>query len=441
MANMSSGFQIAVILLSFMLGYDEAEAGGVIGFSTELIPRSSPLSPLYDPSKSEYEHLKDAIQRSWKRASKIYAPLKRGDGGDYVMRVSIGTPPVEAFLLADTGSDLTWTQCQPCRNCFNQTLPIFDPGRSCTFKSISCNSNTCQEMPSYAKTGCDRNNACTYKFEYGDNSSTVGDLASESFRIGSLVVPNIAFGCSHESVGLFFKTDNGIIGLGGGSLSFVSQLGENARKFSYCLPPTLSNVTTKISFGSDAIVSGSAVLTTPIIIRTPVTQKTFYFLTLQSLTVCSNHNNNKTIPLPLPESNQNQQEEGNIIIDSGTFLTFLPKDTVDQLESALEEAISFPKTSAPTQRYNLCYRVRGFDDLFAFPKITAHFKGADVLLNPANTFLRATQDVVCLAIVPSPDQSLNIFGNRAQENFLVGYDLDALTLSFKPTDCTKQDYI
>ncbi|MED6206253.1 hypothetical protein PIB30_024840, partial [Stylosanthes scabra] len=111
--------------------------------------------------------------------------------------LSIGTPPVEAFVIADTGSDLIWTQCLPCRNCYNQTLPIFDPARSCTFKSISCNSN----------------NACTYKYEYGDNSTTIGNLATESFRIGSLVVPNIAFGCSHESFGLFYKTDNGIIGL------------------------------------------------------------------------------------------------------------------------------------------------------------------------------------------------------------------------------------
>jgi len=39
-----------------------------------------------------------------------------------------------------------------------------------------------------------------------------------------------------------------------------------------------------------------------------------------------------------------------------------------------------------------------------------------------------------LTIVPTEDNF--IFGNIAQVNFEIGYDLQAKTVSFAPTDCT-----
>ncbi|MED6200587.1 hypothetical protein PIB30_086684 [Stylosanthes scabra] len=423
-------FQMAVIVVGMLMMKlsfgDAARTGGVVGFSTELIPRSSPLSPLYNPSRSKYEDLKDAIQRSKKRASKIEAPLRPG-GLEYVMRVSIGTPPVELLGIADTGSDLIWTQCLPCTDCYDQTLPFYNPRRSSSFKTISCSSDKCSELPSRG-SGCDNKNVCSYQYGYGDNSVTSGDLATERFTIGSgrnSAVPNIAFGCSHTARGTFDKSQNGLIGLGRGALSLVSQLGGSARKFSYCLAPISANSTTKISFGSDALVSGSKVVTTPLI--TDPSQDTFYFLSLESLSI----GNSKNI-IPFQAS-----DGGNVIIDSGTVLTLLPQDVVDQLVSDLDKSIRLPKVDDPTQELSLCYKVEGSDFESELPKITAHFKGADVVLNPINTFLEVAQGVVCLGIVPS--EQLSIIGNVAQVNFLVGYDLDAQTLSFKPTDCTKQD--
>ncbi|KAF5951251.1 hypothetical protein HYC85_009195 [Camellia sinensis] len=66
------------------------------------------------------------------------------------------------------------------------------------------------------------------------------------------------------------------------------------------------------------------------------------------------------------------------------------------------------------------------------PIITAHFTGADVKLNPMNTFIRTSDNIVCLAFAPA---NIAIYGNVAQMNFLVGYDLSKKTVSFKHTDC------
>jgi len=52
--------------------------------------------------------------------------------GEYIAKLAVGTPGVEALLALDTASDLTWLQCQPCRRCYSypQSGPVFDPRRS-----------------------------------------------------------------------------------------------------------------------------------------------------------------------------------------------------------------------------------------------------------------------------------------------------------------------
>ncbi|XP_016177585.2 aspartic proteinase CDR1 [Arachis ipaensis] len=398
----------------------------VDGFSTELIPRHSPASPFYNPSRSHYEHLQDAIERSRKRLNhfenKIEAPLSPGDI-EYLMRISIGTPPVEFVAIADTGSDLTWTQCLPCTQCYKQNFPIFDPRRSSSYNTISCKADVCFDLQTIS-SGCDRSNGtCEYLYGYADGSRTQGTLSIESITIGGAVIRNNIFGCSHISTGTFQKIGgSGIIGLGAGKLSLVSQLGESGRKFSYCLAPYSSKSTSKISFGSDAFVSG---VSTPI--QSDPAYDAFYFLTLESLSV-----GNKTIPLP-SSNGVIRGGGGNIVIDSGTTLTLLPQETVLRLSSALEDAISLPKTVDPSRTFNLCYRVEGETE---FPNVTADFKGARVVLRSINTFVEVADGVVCLAILPT-QQEVSVFGNIAQTNFLVGYDLDARAVSFKPTDCTK----
>lgn len=44
-----------------------------------------------------------------------------------LVALCIGIPPVGNLLILDTGSGLTWIQCQPCKSCYNQSYPVFDP--------------------------------------------------------------------------------------------------------------------------------------------------------------------------------------------------------------------------------------------------------------------------------------------------------------------------
>lgn len=161
------------------------------GFSVELIHRDSPLSPLYNQSKTPLELLQDASLRSlsrtkhFKKASfdqKEVQSIVIPNGGDYLMKISIGTPPVQAFAVADTGSDLIWTQCQPCQQCYPQDNPIFDPRKSSTYKPLSCESQSCQALP---RKSCGGSNECRYQYSYGDRSFTIGTLTTETLSFDS----------------------------------------------------------------------------------------------------------------------------------------------------------------------------------------------------------------------------------------------------------------
>ena len=172
----------------------------------------------------------------------LEAPVYAGRGA-YLLTLSIGTPPKSYPAVLYTGSDLIWTQCKPCSNCYNQPTPIFDPKQSSSFSFLSCTSNLCSALPS---SSCHKN-TCIYAYSYGDNSFTKGFLASETFTFDDLAsINNIGFGCSEDNDGGGLDQASGLVGLGRGPLSLISQLDEP--KFSYCLTSFDDDLSVQVLF-------------------------------------------------------------------------------------------------------------------------------------------------------------------------------------------------
>ncbi|KAF8412596.1 hypothetical protein HHK36_000565 [Tetracentron sinense] len=343
------------------------------------------------------------------------------NGGDYLMKFAIGTPPVEFLAIADTGSDLIWTQCKPCEDCYKQDSQLFDPQQSVTYREMSCDTKYCQSLPN-AECG-NTSSECDYSYSYGDQSFSTGVLTSDTFTFDStggrtVAFPKIVFGCGHNNEGAFSSHESGIVGLGGGALSLASQLGSKIDgKFSYCLVPIFENSTSKLNFGSEAVISGEGAVSTSLVPKYPVT---YYYLSLKGISV-----GNRQMTLSTSETN--------IIIDSGTTLTILISELYYKVESAIKDAINLDLVQDPSGTFSLCYGAKS--DL-KVPEMTFHFTGADLQLKSVNTFLQVSDDLVCLSMIPSKS-SLSIFGNLAQMNFQVEYDLVKKEVSFAPADCTK----
>ncbi|XP_030963907.1 aspartic proteinase CDR1-like [Quercus lobata] len=100
---------------------------------------------------------------------------------------------------------------------------------------------------------------------------------------------NYSIGCGHNNNDTGeSKASTGIVGLGGDKASLVSQLHSSiGGKFSYCLVPSIypqDNTSSRLSFGSHAVVSGFGTVSTPLEYER---SDTFYNLTLEAMSVGS----------------------------------------------------------------------------------------------------------------------------------------------------------
>ena len=182
-----------------------------------------------------------------------------------------------------------------------------------------------------------------------------------------------------------------------------------------------------MNFGGASLVSGphhGKVSSTPLLSNGA---QSYYYIALEAVSLGDKK-------FDLVRKNISKAFKGNIIIDSGTTLTYLPRKLYNELELEMRNAVKHLKLAKdPNQISSLCYKTKS-NDIDA-PVPTFHFDGADVKLKTINTFVRVEQDVLCFAF--SPTEDILIYGNLAQINFLVQYDLTEKIVSFKPTDCTK----
>jgi len=442
MRTMSHSSMLALILLSlYITSFSEALKGG---FSVEMIHRDSPKSPFYRPTETQFQRVANAVRRSINRvhhfqknsvdANTPKSNVTQYHVGEYLMSYSIGNPQFPVYGIADTGSDVIWLQCKPCEICYNQTTPIFDPSKSNTYKTLPYSSTTCKSARGTSKDG----DKCKYFIRYGDDSESQGDLSVDTLTLdstngSSIQYPRTVMGCGHRNTVSFEGLASGIVGLGRGPLSLVSQLGPSiGGKFSYCLAPT-ANTSSKLNFGDAAVVSGKGTVSTPMFSHK---ENVYYYLTLKAISVGNTRiyfGNSSSSGFGEGNSSSTGSGEGNMVIDSGSTLTLLPYDMYTKFESAVKAAIKLVPYVIPTPQLNICYK-GGFHNLNA-PVMVAHFEGADVQLNAVNTFVEVGGGLICLAVSTG---SIPIFGNVAQINLLVGYDLEKKIVSFKPTDCSKQ---
>ncbi|KAG7989417.1 hypothetical protein I3843_03G236600 [Carya illinoinensis] len=364
--------------------------------------------------------------------SQVDAPIRSGNGV-FLMDLAIGTPPVSYSAIIDSGSDLIWTQCKPCQQCYHQPTPIFDPEKSSSFSNMSCENQLCNAQLS-PTCECD---VCQYYYEYGDDSTTEGVMATETFTFGNsktskVSIANIGFGCGNDNSGNELDQGAGLVGLGRGSLSLVSQLKQPI--FSYCLTPFDDTPSGTLLMGSLAGANGctnaSNIKTTPLI-KNP-TQPTFYYLSLEGISV-----GNTFVPV---NSDFENDGSGGVVIDCGTTLTYMFSSVFDGVKQALIAQMGLPVDDSGASGLDLCFTLQSTKEppepvLINYPTMVLHFKGADLELPPTNYIVRASADKICLAMADSGILGMGIIGNIQQQNFLVTHDLVKETISFVPTRC------
>ncbi|KAF5206231.1 Aspartyl protease family protein, partial [Thalictrum thalictroides] len=341
--------------------------------------------------------------------------------GNFYVTVGFGTPKTDLPVIFDTGSDLTWIQCQPCvGSCYQQRDPIFDPSKSSTYSNISCSSPSCTELSSGTSSSprCS-NSACVYTIMYGDQSYSVGFFGTETLTVTPYdIFPKFEFGCGQNNDGLFGQVA-GLIGLGRDKISFVSQTAQKYNKlFSYCIPSKSSGF---LAFG----VTSSVAKFTPLV--TDSRGPSFYFLTLEGISV-------GVTKLAISPS---VFSVGGTIIDSGTVITRLPPSAYSALQTSFRKAMSSYPSAPALSILDTCYNFSALKTI-TIPKIKFHFAGGtDLDVDVSGIFFLTKISQVCLAFAGNSDAgNVAIIGNRQQQTFAVIHDVASGKLGFGPGGCS-----
>ncbi|KAF9600142.1 hypothetical protein IFM89_004753 [Coptis chinensis] len=329
-------------------------------------------------------------------------PVNSGNSlgtGNFIVTIGFGTPKRDLPIIFDTGSDLTWIQCQPCvGGCYSQLDPIFDPSYSSSYTNISCTSIDCAQVQSGTSNipGCS-SSTCVYGITYGDQSYSYGFFAEETLTVTpSDVFPKFQFGCGEQNNGLFGEAA-GLLGLGRDNISFVSQTSQKYNKsFSYCIPSGSSSGF--LAFGAPNSTASSSTLSnstaakfTPLL--TDSRGPSFYFLDLQGISVGATK-------LAISPSTFNLS---GTIIDSGTVITRLPPLAYSALRTAFQQAMASYPAAPAMSILDTCYDFSGFQTVNV-PKIVLHFANeTDLDVDFSGIFYASNVYQVCLAFAGNTD--------------------------------------
>ncbi|CAN6319003.1 unnamed protein product [Urochloa humidicola] len=387
------------------------------------------------------ERVRRAVAASRQRLSSMRASPGGGVSApvhwateQYIAEYTVGSPPQRAEALIDTGSDLIWTQSTAClrKVCARQDLPYFNASASGTFAAVPCRDRAC--AANYVHL-CALDGSCTVVADYGAGS-IIGFLGTDDFAFASGAAA-LSFGCVSftQVVPGSLHGASGLIGLGRGRLSLVSQTG--ADRFSYCLTPYFHKdaAPSHLFVGAAASHPFSAA-SSMAFVENPkdFPYSTFYYLPLVGITVGDTK-------LPINSSVFDLQEiqqgywTGGVLIDSGSPFTSLADGAYLPLHDEVARQLNGSLVAPPENSgLDLCVRRDDVDKVV--PTLVFHFSGgADMAVPPENYWFPVDKTTTsCMVILYGFDQS--VIGNFQQQNMHLLFDVAGGRFSFQKADCT-----
>ncbi|KAL6906164.1 hypothetical protein ACP4OV_003765 [Aristida adscensionis] len=342
--------------------------------------------------------------------------------GLYYVAMSIGSPARPYFLDVDTGSDLTWLQCDaPCVSCSKVPHPLYRPTKN---KLVPCVDQLCASLHGglKGKHRCDSpQQQCDYEIRYADQGSSIGVLVNDSFALrlanASVVRPNLAFGCGYDQqVGSSSEVSptDGVLGLGSGSISLLSQLkkhGITKNVVGHCLSSRGGGF---LFFGDDLVPYSRAAWA-------PMARSAFrnYY----SPGSASLYFGGRSLGVRPME----------VVFDSGSSFTYFAAQPYQALVSALKGGLSKNLKEVSDPSLPLCWKgKKPFKSVLDVkkefrPLVLSFSNGKTALMEipPENYLIVTKYGNACLGILNGSEvglKDLNILGDITMQDQMVIYD-------------------
>ncbi|WVZ20949.1 hypothetical protein V8G54_008271 [Vigna mungo] len=339
------------------------------------------------------------------------APIASGQAfniGNYIVRAKLGTPGQLLFMVLDTSTDEAFVPCSGCTGCSDTT---FSPKASTSYGPLDCSVPQCGQVRglSCPATGT---GACSFNQTYA-GSSFSATLVQDSLRLAADVIPNYSFGCVNAISGASVPAQ-GLLGLGRGPLSLLSQSGTNySGVFSYCLPSFKSYYFSG-SLKLGPVGQPKSIRTTPLL-RNPH-RPSLYYVNFTGISV-----GRVLVSFPSEYLEFNPYTGSGTIIDSGTVITRFVEPVYNAVREEFRKQVG--GTFSSIGAFDTCF-VKTYENLA--PPITLHFEGLDLKLPLENSLIHSSAgSLACLAMAAAPDNVnsvLNVIANFQQQNLRILFD-------------------
>ncbi|KAD3068910.1 hypothetical protein E3N88_36790 [Mikania micrantha] len=352
-------------------------------------------------------------------AGRSFVPIGSGrqiiQSPTYIVKANIGTPAQSLLMALDTSTDMALVPCAGCIGCSSVT---YDTTKSVSFSSLACGADQCKQVQSSSCTGT----ACSLNITYG-GSTIAANLAQDNLTLATDSIVGYPFSCIEKVAGGSFPPQ-GVLGLGRGPLSFVSQSKSlYTSTFSYCLPSfKSSNFSGTLRLGLNG--QPKNIKYTPLLVNPRRTS--LYYVNLIGIRVGS-----KIVDIPPSALAFNPNTGGGTIIDSGTVFTRL----VDGAYTAVRDEFRRRMGKAVVSSlggFDTCYTVPIGKQV---PTMTFMFPGLNMSMPQDNFLIHSSSGTTtCLAMSASP--ALNVIANMQQQNHRVLFDIPNSRLGISREICS-----
>ncbi|XP_057442010.1 aspartic proteinase PCS1-like [Lotus japonicus] len=351
-----------------------------------------------------------------------------------VVSLPIGTPPQVQPMVLDTGSQLSWIQCNNNKNRAPKK-PSFDPALSSSFSTLPCSNPHCEPgVPDYTiPTTCDRNRHCHYSFFYADGTLAEGNLVTEKITLSpSQTTPPLILGCANTS-----SDGRGILGMNRGTFSFPSQT--KIAKFSYCVPLRQ----TRPAPGTFLIGQNPASTRfryVPMLTfgqGMPNLDPLAYTVPMQGIRI-----GGKRLNIPPAVFKPDAGGSGQTMIDSGSEFTFLVDAAYNKVREEIVRLVGprLKKGYVYGDAADMCFDGNAiFIGRLIGDMVLEFEKGVEIVIPKERLLADVGGGVHCVSLGRSErlGGAANIIGNIHQQNHWVEFDLVNHRVGFGVADCSR----
>ncbi|KAI4997630.1 aspartic proteinase Asp1-like [Hordeum vulgare subsp. vulgare] len=360
--------------------------------------------------------------------------------GLFYVTMNIGEPAKPYNLDVDTGSPLTWLECNaPLKSTHKGPHEPYRPTRT---NLVPCEDERCVAV--HRDLGlahdCTQNpHQCDYVLRYKDGESSLGVLLIDQFSLttNNENRPYLAFGCGYDQEGGQEARAgpvevDGVLGIGRGTGDLVSQLRQQGiitqHIFGHCLGVRGGGF---LFFGGDRVPSAG-------VTWVPMAQNVRSHYSPGAATL------NLNVQLEYPVS----VEPMPTIFDSGSTYTYVHMDTYARLISAVAVTLeSSSLTKAHDDALPECWEenelIQSVDNVknkfkpleFTF----GHGVNQATMEIPPENYIVVTQNgKVCLGILNGSQiglDRLNLIGGNIMQNHIMIYDNERARIGWVRTSC------